>query len=122
MRLVLDEHIDSAIAVQLRRRGYDVVAVTEKPDLTGLADSDLMAWAADAGRVLVTYDARGFAPLAEVRQVREEPFAGLIFISSKRYPQGPQSYGALVRDLARVLAAHSAPTALTGRSRWLGSD
>ncbi len=122
MRLVLDEHIDSAIAVQLRRRGHDVVAVTEQPDLAGLADADLLAWATEVGRVLVTYDARGFAPLAELRQVRDEPFAGIIFVSSRRYPQGPQSYGALVRDLAGVLEASPAPAALSGRSRWLGSE
>jgi len=122
VRLVLDEHLDRAIAVELRRRGADVIAVTEDASLVGLDDAELLAWAADAGRVIVTYDARGFAPLAEVREVRQEPFAGLIFLSARRYPQGEQSYGELVRDLARVLAANPAPEAFRDRSRWLGSD
>jgi len=32
VRLLLDEHYSPAIALQLRERGYDVVAVTERRD------------------------------------------------------------------------------------------
>lgn len=119
MRLLLDEHLDSRVAVELRRRGHDVVAVTELLDVAGREDRDLLAWARDAGRVLVTYDVRGFAPLVAEHQVREEPLAGVIFLSSKRYPQGRQGHGPLVRDLASVLEANDD---LTGRARWLDSD
>lgn len=122
MRLVLDEHLDSAIAVELRRRGHDAVAVTEDPGLRGLEDRELLAWAAEVGRALVTYDAEDFGPLSEERQVVGEPFAGLIFLSAKRYPQGPKGYGALVRDLAQVLEAYPTPAAFSGRSHWLGSE
>lgn len=122
MRLVLDEHLDRAIAVELRRRGHDVVAVTEDPELTGLEDHELLAWAAEAGRVLVTYDAADFKPLSEGRQVQGDPVAGVIFLSSKRYPQGDRSRGALIRDLAAALGAHPGQGALTGLWRWLGAD
>lgn len=120
MRLVLDEHLDNAIAVELRRRGHDVVAVTEDPHLHGIGDRELLAWAAEVGRVIVTYDARGFGPLVEERQVLGEPLTGVIFLSSKRYPQGQRSYGALMRDLARVLEQDPAADALSGSARWLG--
>lgn len=122
MRLVLDEHLDSAIAVELRRRGHDVVAVTEDPGLRSLEDRELLVWAAEVGRAVVTYDAADFGPLSEERQVVGEPFAGLIFLSAKRYPQGPKGYGALVRDLALVMEEYPTPAAFSGRSRWLGSE
>ncbi len=87
MRLVLDEHLDSAIAAELRRLGHDVVAVTEVPDLIGVSDRDLYAWAGDVGRVMVTYDVRGFAWLSAEHQMVGERAAGLIFVSSRRYPR-----------------------------------
>lgn len=120
MRLVLDEHLDSAIAVELRRRGHDVVAVTEEPALKGLEDHELLTWAAEVGRVVVTYNVRHYKPLAEQRQLASDPFAGLIFLSSRRYPQGERGHGALVRDLASALDAQAAPDALRGLWRWLG--
>lgn len=121
MRLVLDEHLDSAIAAELRGFGHDVVAVTEVADLTGATDQQLFVWATSAGRVVVTYDVSDFTRLAADRQVVGEAAAGLIFVSSTRYPQGRRSYGALIRDLRLALDAHPAPDALNGTSRWLGS-
>ena len=41
MKLLLDEMWSSDIAVQLRRRGHDVDAVAERPELRGKADSFL---------------------------------------------------------------------------------
>lgn len=120
MRLVLDEHIASAVAAELRRRDHDVVAVTET-DLRGLKDEELLSWAADAGRAIVTYDVGDFGPLSEERQAVGEQFAGLIFLSAKRYPQG-RSSGALVRDLSDLLRSLPATEALSGRSIWLTSE
>jgi hypothetical protein len=122
VRLVLDEHLDPAIAVQLRRSGREVVAVKEDDDLVGLSDRDLLDWAVDAGRVIVTYNVRHFRPLCEERQVRDEPFAGIVFISARRYPQGTRSLGALVRDLSGLMEGLPARDALSGRSIWLGSE
>ena len=122
MRLALDEHLTVAIAVELRRRGHDVIAVTEDPALVGLKDRELFEWAARAGRAIVTRDIRGFGPLVEARQVADETFAGVVFLSSRRYPHGAHSNGALVRDLSRLAEEHAAPDALSGRAVWLGDD
>ena len=122
MRLVLDEHLDRTMAVELRRRGHDVVAVTEDPSLEGLKDHEILKWATEQRRVIVTYDAAGFRPLVDAQLAIGEAVAGVIALSAKRYPQRPPSYGALLRDLARVLDEHPEPDALMGRWRWLGSE
>lgn len=122
MRLVLDEHLDVAVAVELRKRSHDVIAVTEDAALTGVKDRDLWEWAAEAHRVIVTRDMRGFSALAQEHQIVGDPFAGVIFLSSKRYPEGPGSSGSLIRDLARLLDGHPERDALSGRSIWLGSE
>jgi predicted nuclease of predicted toxin-antitoxin system len=63
VKLVLDERYAPAIAVQLRGRGYDVVAVAQSHDLRELPDEDLLRWAEQARRVVVTEDASDFLTL-----------------------------------------------------------
>jgi hypothetical protein len=62
-----------------------------------------LVWAAEAGRALVTYNVRDLIPLSKARQALGEPFAGLICLSPKRYPQDARTYGSLIRDLARLI-------------------
>jgi len=51
----LDEQISPALAVALRHRGIDVTT-TADANLTGADDRGQLAFAANAGRVLVTQD------------------------------------------------------------------
>jgi predicted nuclease of predicted toxin-antitoxin system len=57
----LDEHIASAVAVGLRSHGVDLTTTAEA-GLTAASDEEQLAYARDAGRVLVTHDA-GFLRL-----------------------------------------------------------
>lgn len=75
--LYLDVHVPAAIAVQLRRRGVDVLTAQED-GTTELLDSDLLARSTSLGRVLFTQDIR-FGALAEEWQRLGRPFGGLIF-------------------------------------------
>lgn len=118
MRLLLDEHLDPAIARHLRDRGHDVVSVTELAELVGLSDRALFAWAIGSARVVVSYDAADFGPLAEELQSVGDPFPGVVLLSPRRYPQGPRALGRLVRDLGALIEALPA-TDLTGRTVWL---
>jgi hypothetical protein len=52
--LLLDEMFSDAIAQQLRAKGYDVVSVVAHPDLVGLPDDQILAYATTEGRALVT--------------------------------------------------------------------
>jgi hypothetical protein len=56
LRFHLDEHIDSAIADGLRRRGIDVTT-TPEAGLRGAADEAHVAFALSESRVVVTNDA-----------------------------------------------------------------
>jgi predicted nuclease of predicted toxin-antitoxin system len=55
IRFHLDEHIPTAVALGLRRRGIDVTTTADVA-LTGAADEDHLALAVSRGRVVVTHD------------------------------------------------------------------
>ena len=106
MKLLLDEMWPQQIAVQLRRRGHDVIAVTERPDLQGTPDAVVLAVARLEGRAIVTENVRDFRPLAveELRQGRSH--AGLILTRNRRFPRGdPQTFGYLITALDRLVTA-----------------
>ena len=52
--LLLDEMLSPTIADQLRQRGRDAYAITERSDLVGLPDEQVLGLGADEDRVLVT--------------------------------------------------------------------
>lgn len=120
MRLLLDEHLEPAIAEQLRARGHDAIAVAAEPALRGMADAQLFEWATTQDRAIATYDAQGFVPLLTDRATIGEEASGLVLISSRAYPREDRSIGPLIRDLAKVLDENPARNALNGRAIWLG--
>ena len=63
IRFHLDEHVNPAVAVGLRRRGIDV-ATTAEAGLLGATDEAQMAWAFACFRVVFTQDP-DFLRLAE---------------------------------------------------------
>ena len=58
--LVLDEMFSPEIAAELVKRGHDVVAVAADPALAGLPDDQILAWAAEQHRCLVTENVKDF--------------------------------------------------------------
>lgn len=68
LRFVADENFYFRIVQGLRRRlpSLDIVRVQEM-GIAGISDPDLLAWAAEAHRLLVTHDARTMAGFAYKR-------------------------------------------------------
>jgi predicted nuclease of predicted toxin-antitoxin system len=62
VRYYVDEHVGSAIVRDLRRRGVDVITVTEA-GMRGRSDEAQLAFALQAGRVTFTQD-RDFLRIA----------------------------------------------------------
>ena len=55
IRFHLDEHVPSAVAIGLRRRGIDVTTTIDA-GLAGAGDQQHVAFARSQGRVIVTHD------------------------------------------------------------------
>lgn len=119
MRLLLDEQLDPALAVELRRRGHDVIAVVEDVALRGQSDADLLDIAATRGSVIATRNVRDFLPLLEEREHAAQPNAGMIAISTRQFPAGARGTGPLVRALAALLDERRTQVRLAERVVWL---
>ena len=119
MRLLLDEHLSPEIAVALRQRGHDVVAVAERPDLRRSADIAILAVAASEGRVVVTQNVRDFAALGARRLPSRKPHAGVVLVPRQRFRGSRSGFGLLIRALAAFLDAHPGDDELAGRVIWL---
>ncbi len=105
MRLLLDEMWPPEVAVQLRRRGHDVVAVAERPELRGQPDAVIFAAAQVEGRVIVTENVVDYRPLAAYEIQDGRSHVGLIFTSNRSFPRhDPRTVGRLVSTLDRLLS------------------
>ncbi|MDQ3241914.1 MAG: DUF5615 family PIN-like protein [Actinomycetota bacterium] len=107
MRLLLDEMISSAIAEQLRSRGFDVEAVDELPELRGSPDLDLFERAHREEQAIVTYNRDDF--LALDRRYRDEgrDHHGIVIVNARRFRQREATPGALVASLEAFLQSGS---------------
>ena len=119
MRLLLDEHYDRRIAEQLRRRGHDVVAATERSDLLGLPDDELLARAHVDRRALLTEDVRDFTRLVRDAAASGVDHHGLVFAHPRALPRGSDTIGRFVSALDELLRLHPGEDALLNDYRWL---
>lgn len=91
IRFPLDEHIDAAVAIQLRQRGVDVLTADEA-GLRHAPDTEYLQQSRETGRVIVTYD-RHFVGMHH-HQVEH---SGIVF-----FPRGRRSVGEVVTSLVLV--------------------
>lgn len=119
MRLLLDEHIDKAIADALRAEGFDIVAVTEDPTLVRLSDGTLLDRAMQDRRAVVTYDVADFRRVALERLSTEEHHYGVVLLTRRRFPHGKRHNGALIAALRRLLEEMPTDDVLADREWWL---
>jgi predicted nuclease of predicted toxin-antitoxin system len=117
VRALLDEQLSPQIAELLRRRGHDVVAVSERDDLAGRVDRIVLEVACAEGRAVITNNIKDFRPLAAERLARGQSHAGLILLPSKR-TRSRATVGALADAIESVLKAH--PGGLESSERWIG--
>lgn len=109
MRILLDEMLSPEIAKNLRAAGADVLAVSEEPHLRGTPDADLLALAAGEGRLLVTDNVQDFAPLDRLWAAQGRSHAGVLFVSSKAFPQDRARKGRITAALRLRLDAGTWP-------------
>jgi len=104
LKLLLDEHISSAVASGLQRRhcALLVVCMIEWGDGQFLGQPDLkcLKEAAAQGLTLVTYDRRTIPPLLKAWAEEGQSHGGVIFMEEKTIP--PSDIGGLVRALGNL--------------------
>jgi hypothetical protein len=119
LRLLVDEMYPPAIAEQLRERDRDAGAVTERPELRALPDTDLFVLAQTEQRTVVTEDVADFSVIADDYDLRGQSHFGLVLVPSGVYPRGsPATIGRMVAALDRLLSEHPGNTAASSRY-WL---
>jgi len=92
-RLLLDEMLSGTIADQLRRRGYDVVAVVEDVSLVSTSDEELLAHATEQQRVLVTANIADFAAIASDWRTGGRVHHGIVYVAYRTFGQDGRSSG-----------------------------
>jgi hypothetical protein len=100
VRLLLDANLSpKRIGSGLAKRGHDVVSLASDAALGALDDPEVLALAAEQGRVLVTRNSRDFAPL--LRQWSEEGrhHSGCILIWTLHHNE----FGPIVKAVDQLL-------------------
>ena len=119
VRLLLDEHYSPRIAKQLRKRGPDVVSVSERDDLRGLGDLELWNRASAERRAFVTENVADFMTLVRDAAAAGDSHFGVVFTSSSTFPRSGATVGLFVKALAALLRARPAEDRLAGQVHWL---
>jgi hypothetical protein len=100
VRLLLDEMHAPAVASELRVRGYDALAVKERPELIVVSDRELLVAATAEGRTVVTENVRDFAALSQQWAAAGDQHAGLVFTHPRRFNRAARNH---VQTLSRAL-------------------
>jgi predicted nuclease of predicted toxin-antitoxin system len=116
MKALVDEQLSADIARELRRRGCDAEAVTERPDLVGASDQQLVELAAREDRAVITNNIRDFRPIAAQRLAQREGHAGLILLPSTR-ARNRAAIGRLVSATQAIMDAN--PDGIHSSERWI---
>jgi len=121
VRLLLDEMLSPQIARNLRERGHDVVALSERAEWMSLGDDDVIELARTQRRAVVTNNLRDYRPRAATAALPDgRGHHGMIFIPGS-YRLRRAAVGAITDALLAQLAAHPGERDLYNRETWLSS-
>ena len=109
IRLYLDDDsLAKALVKALRERGIDVVTTSEV-GLDGSDDEEHLAYAAEQGRVLCSFNTRDFYRIHSEWIAQDKSHAGIILAQQQRYSVGEQ-----MRRILRIIASRSAEDMTNG--------
>ena len=106
MRLLLDANLSpKRIGSVLQKRGHDVLSLAANPALDALDDPQVLEMAAEQDRILVTRNARDFAPLLREWPEAGRHHAGCILI----WTLGHHEFDAIIAGVTRFLRDRPEP-------------
>lgn len=114
--LLLDEHVNVGAYQQLLARGLDVAHVLDA-GLAGAPDPEVLQWAIDHGRVVVTRNDRDFAPLVQNLAATRVPFPGVLFLATSVRQNDVGAHLRVIEDWVASFAAGD--TSVTDSFSWL---
>lgn len=101
MRLLLDAHVSGpSVGGPLSEKGHDVRALDQEPEHEGLDDEDVLALAAEEGRVLVTHNVADFPEILREWGAAGRSHAGIILV----YGIDHSEFGLILSGIERWLA------------------
>lgn len=77
LRLLLDENLSPAVALALREGGWDIIHIRER-GLLGATDPQVLEYAFNDDRVLITANVNDFVKLTTAREIH----AGVVLIEN----------------------------------------
>lgn len=118
MKLALDHHYSPSIAVELRERGHDVVAVIDRGWETE-DDESLLVLCHEERRPLLTNNVGDLATILRRWAAEGRDHSGVIFTSGTSMPRHRQTIGRYIEVLERLLRASPQADAFADRLHWL---
>ncbi len=113
LRFLSDENLRAAILRGLRDRDPDIdILRVQDVGLSGAIDPDVLAWAADQGRILLTHDARTVPAFAYQRVTEGLVMPGVFAIDPDA------ALGRVIEDIL-ILAQASLPDEWAGQVLYL---
>jgi len=102
LRLLIDQNFNQIILRGLRQRIPALDAITaHQAGLSDAEDPDLLAWAAEEGRLLITHDHRTMRDHVADRLAAGEHIAGVVIVSRKL------PFGRVIHDLEVIVMCSS---------------
>ena len=101
MQFLADENLEAQIQVQLRLHYPDIDIIDVRDvGLDHTPDEDILQWAADNNRIVITHDVNSMRGLADSRARDGLPMPGAIIVL------GHVSYGVAIEFIAYVDSGH----------------
>lgn len=114
LKLWLDEMLSPSVAAALREQGE---AAADDPATRERDDEEQLAWAADEGRVVVTYDVTTFPVVVAAWMAEGRSQAGVVLIHTHTIAQS--DLGGQIRALAALARRYRRGDALRDQVLYL---